>query len=306
MPEAVHFDTNYGSMGDAPVADREGTCPFMRSFMNTADSYAGVAGVVLTTMCDQIRRAKDLLDLKSSMPTFLMNLPATWQTAHTHQLYFSELKRLGRFLASIGGEPPTRELLCNTMDKYDKARKLIRSLGGQLTGRQLLTTILKFHNTGRVSLQPANTPTTEKISVAFVGGPLSIQDCSLFDYVEEFGGRVALDATETGERTMPAPFDRGRLRDNPLMELTDAYFGTIPDVFRRPDSALYKWLQQEIRAREIRGVVLLRYVWCDLWHAESHRMKEWLDVPFLDIDMNEEHPEVRNRTRIQAFMESIA
>jgi hypothetical protein len=57
----------------------------------------------------------------------------------------------------------------------------------------------------------------------------------LFDLVEEAGGRIALDATETGRRGQPRPFDRRRIAEEPLMELADAYLG-IADASRRPNS----------------------------------------------------------------------
>ena len=61
-------------------------------------------------------------------------------------------------------------------------------------------------------------------------------DYAFFDLVERAGGRVVLDATEGGERTLPRPFDPARLAADPFEELADAYFDAIPDAFRRPNS----------------------------------------------------------------------
>ena len=97
---------------------------------------------------------------------------------------------------------------------------------------------------------------------------MSPADESLLDLIETVGGRVVLDATETGERTLPAPFRVERLEADPLDELVAAYFDAIPDVFRRPNDRLYAWLGQEVAARDVRGLLVRRYVWCDLWHAE--------------------------------------
>ena len=54
-------------------------------------------------------------------------------------------------------------------------------------------------------------------------------DYIIFDLIEQLGGRVVLDGTEGGERTMPARFDPERVREDPLGELVRAYFDTIPD-----------------------------------------------------------------------------
>ena len=89
------------------------------------------------------------------------------------------------------------------------------------------------------------------IPLAVLGGPLLETDCAFFDLVEHAGGRVVLDATEGGERTLPRPFDPARLAADPLEELADAYFDGIPDAFRRPNSRLYEWLGRELAARQV-------------------------------------------------------
>jgi benzoyl-CoA reductase/2-hydroxyglutaryl-CoA dehydratase subunit BcrC/BadD/HgdB len=126
----------------------------------------------------------------------------------------------------------------------------------------------------------------------------------LYDEIERGGARIVLDATETGERTLPAPFDRERLRNDPLEELARAYFQHIPDVFRRPNERLYEWLATELSARRVQGILLLRCVWCDLWHAEAARLKERLNLPVLELEpsgMAAETP--RTQVRVQALLE---
>jgi benzoyl-CoA reductase/2-hydroxyglutaryl-CoA dehydratase subunit BcrC/BadD/HgdB len=134
------------------------------------------------------------------------------------------------------------------------------------------------------------------------------QDDVIFDWVAQAGGRVVLDATEGGERTLPDKFDAARVRRAPLAELTRAYFEHIPDAFRRPNTALYEWLGERVRERAVRGIVLRRYLWCDLWHAERERFRQWSPVPVLDLDMDREDDGARSRTlgRLEAFLETLA
>jgi benzoyl-CoA reductase/2-hydroxyglutaryl-CoA dehydratase subunit BcrC/BadD/HgdB len=127
----------------------------------------------------------------------------------------------------------------------------------------------------------------------------------LIDMLRKAGGRIVLDGTDTGERTMPAGFDAHRIQVNPLEELARAYFMHIPDVFRRPNEALFDWLKKEIYSRSVDGMVLLRYVWCDKWHAEVKRLRETFEIPLLDIDLDGADPSGRNATRIQAFIEAL-
>jgi benzoyl-CoA reductase/2-hydroxyglutaryl-CoA dehydratase subunit BcrC/BadD/HgdB len=140
-----------------------------------------------------------------------------------------------------------------------------------------------------------------------VGGPLVEKDFDLFDFVERCGGRVALDASEGGTRLLPADFDQQQLADDPLAELARAYFDAIPDVFRRPNDALFTWLGPQMAERGVRGLLFRRYVWCDLWHAELHRFRQWSPVPVLEIDVHHDDQGVPPRIagRVEAFLEML-
>jgi benzoyl-CoA reductase/2-hydroxyglutaryl-CoA dehydratase subunit BcrC/BadD/HgdB len=132
------------------------------------------------------------------------------------------------------------------------------------------------------------------------------RDYDLVDWIERAGGRIVLNATEWGERTLPRPFHRARVRNGPFEELADAYFA-IPDVFRRPNDSCHEYLRREMTARQVRGVVFRRYVWCDLWHAELARLKAWSPVPVLDLDVGQSESSAEGRTvgRIEAFLETL-
>ena len=112
---------------------------------------------------------------------------------------------------------------------------------------------------------------------------------------------------EGGERTLPRPFDLERMANDPMQEMAGAYFDWIPDMFRRPNTKLYEWLGREIAAREVRGIIFRRYVWCDLWHAELQRLIEWSPVPVLGIDAGPDDISAPNRVqgRIEAFLEML-
>lgn len=286
-----------------------GVCPFARAFINLAISDVEAAGVIVTTVCDQMRRAAEIIALHTRTRVFLLNVPSTWETVGAQKLYLSELERLGRFLTRLGGEPPSDGRLAQAMRKYDGMRTKVKDARGTLSPRAYSEMIARFHRDASNAECPTG-PTAasghDRIPLAFVGGPLLVEHFRFFDLIEASGGHVALDATETGERTLPARFDRRRLSEDPLSELADAYFGTIPDVARRPNSELYRWLKRELAEREVRGIIYVRYLWCDLWHAEAQRMKEWLGLPFFDLDITEDtSDEGRRLTRFGAFMEML-
>lgn len=285
-----------------------GMCAYAQAFIQEAVSDTQASAVVVTTACDQMRRGSELIARQRNMPLFLMNVPSTWTTVAAQELYRNELERLGRFMCSLGGEHPSKDRLAAVMMDYDSRRSAVREARRYLCPRHYSETIAAFHRDG------VNAPTTAStgksvagVPLAVVGGPLVQKDFWLFEVVEQAGGRVVLDATETGERSMPPPFDHQAVQNDPFMELTCAYFAGIPDAFRRPNSGFYKWLKQELQDRGVRGIIFRRHVWCDTWHAELRRLEEWADMPVIDIDGSNDDEGTRNRltTRVQALLEVL-
>jgi len=295
---------------DSALTRTEGVCPFVRSFIGEAMNNNRAAGVVVTTVCDQMRRAFDILVRKCDLPAFLMNVPNTWQNLESQKLYIDELKRLSRFMVRLGGKSPSNEKLTAIMLEYDAARASVLSARDYLSAGRYAKAIAALGRNGpdkTIDYVTAAHPTIGGVRLAMIGGPLMKQDFVLFEIIEQSGGRIVLDATETGERGLCGPFDRRRLHDEPLMELADAYFGGIRDISRRPNSELYKWLKRELASRQVQGIVFRRYLWCDMWHAELRRLKDFSDLPVLDIDTAGDNEMERQRTtnRIRAFMEML-
>jgi benzoyl-CoA reductase/2-hydroxyglutaryl-CoA dehydratase subunit BcrC/BadD/HgdB len=237
----------------------------------------------MTTTCDQMRRAFDVVAERATVRVFLMNVPRTWKTVTARRLYLGELERLSDFLVHVGGTKPTNDYLAEVMrgDRWAEAHPTA-------------------YPTGHPTTHPA-------LPVALVGGPMRREDLALFDLIQEYGGFVALDATEGGEAGRPRPFDRRRLGDEPFLELADAYFDGIADLSRRPNDGFYEWLCRLLRERDIRGAIVHRYPWCDLWHAEVERIRQSTGLPVLDLDAGgDDTPDNgRRRTRIGAFMEML-
>jgi benzoyl-CoA reductase/2-hydroxyglutaryl-CoA dehydratase subunit BcrC/BadD/HgdB len=265
------------------------------------------SGLVLATTCDQMRYVAAMLEQRGDRPIFLLNLPSTWQTPAARQLYLDELRRLGRFLVRLGGKAPSDEELTGVMLASNRAREEDRKNSRGPTARRKLSRWGDSCTVAPGGGSATATPTAPGIPLAILGGPLLETDCEFFALVERAGGRIVLDATEHGERTLPRPFDPSRLAADPLAELADAYFDTIPDAFQRPDTRLYEWLGRELAARQVRGIILHRYLWCDLWHAESQRLKQWSPTPVLELDVGPDDTAAPNRIqgRIEAFLEML-
>ena len=289
--------------GGAPA----GVCPYAWAFTRVLCLEESAEGIVVTTACDQMRRACEWIRRDGTLPVFLMNVPSTWETVTAWRMYVSELRRLGRFLVRLGGKEPTSDELAAVMRRFDEDRAALRAARGRLSARRYSQAIAAFHREGVLDLECVERAGQARgVGVGVVGGPLLPHDLKLFDLIEQSGGTVVLDGTTSGERTMPAPFDRRAMQDDPFMTLVDAYFGSIPDAFRRPNSLLYQWLEREADRRDVRGIILHYYTWCDTWHAELGRLKEWSRVPVLAIASDaEEQIAGHTASRVEAFVEML-
>lgn len=283
----------------------QGVCPFAQAFMEDLAQHE-YAAAVLTTTCDQMRRAPENQIAPPRCPMFLMNVPAT-QSQNAKQLYLDELRRLGEFLVEQGGTAPSHEHLSSIMRQYDLARHELRNREQQLTARGLVESLFSVGSSNGLCLRQSSIVNRQSaICLALVGGPLTEEDLALLDLVEDHGGRVVLNATECGTRTLPASFDPEAMRRSPLAELARAYFDVIPDAFRRPDDLLYEYLRRELAGRDVQGIVLVRQVWCDLWHAQAQRVRGELGLPLLDLDISCGGAAGASlATRVGAFLEAL-
>jgi hypothetical protein len=322
--------------GRMATAVGRGICPYAGALIDAALAGLGAAALVLSTTCDQMRYAAAMVETRGGhdrpagaldahgheahaaedrCPVFLLNVPSMWETAAVRELYRSELRRLGRFLTGLGGSAPADAELAGLMLDYERARRNVYEAAASLSGRQFAEALAELHGApfdvlnNRGLTAPGKTVrNSAAVPLAMLGGPLLEPDYELFDLVERSGGRVVLDATEGGERTMPRRFDPARIAADPLAELADAYFDGIADVFRRPNTGFYEWLGCQLSARSVRGIIFRRFAWCDLWHAELQRVRQWTRLPVLDIDAGPDDTAAARRTegRIEAFLEMLA
>lgn len=262
-----------GGTGDDGLP-AEGICAYARCWMRAALAEPDAAGIVVARTCDQMRRIFEILHAQSRVPCLLFDLPATWQSAQARRQYAGELERLGRFLLDLGGRRPSEPDLREAMSQP----KAGRAPGPDAAGSPL-------------------------IPLALAGAHPIAEDALWLRMCEERAGRIVIDLTlPEGPR-----FDR-RAAGDPFEELADGCFDAIEEIFQRPNSRFYRRLDRELRRAAVKGLVIRRYLWCDLWHAEIERLRQWAPVPVLDLEMSGGVEADRHRlsTRIQSFMEMVA
>ena len=137
------------------------------------------------------------------------------------RLFESELDRLGRFLIGIGGRAPRQGELEALISQSDERRARLLSAAAQLPARQFAEAVARFHWDGEVRL-PGEAATGGEVGedagrwgrgltvepgavpIVLVGGPLPRGQWRLLDALEVAGASVVLNATESGERGLPA------------------------------------------------------------------------------------------------------
>ncbi len=269
----------------------DGVCTYALAFANALAAEEGDA-IIFTTLCDQMRRIAELVPQFDRRPVFLLNVPKTWQNAAAYELYKDELRRLGRFLQSVGGREPSNEQIATVAMQFDVERAAGRSA-------RMANPVAPCGGGDSGKSQP-RTP------LALVGGPMMAEDAWLYEYVAASGGQIVLDATETGELGLPAPLDRRHLHDEPLDEIATAYFTGVQHPARRPNSEFYRWLKTRLDATGARGILLRRHTWCDIWHAEAQRIREWSQLPMAEIDSAAPGPaRTRCQSRLAPLLEML-
>ena len=279
-----------------------GVCPFAEATARLAENETGSA-IVFTTACDQLRRTFDTLPVTTPPRAFLFNLPATWQTPTARLMYRAELVRLGRFLVELGGLAPTPETLRLECVRHGEARERLFEAAPTAGARDLAEALTHFQREGKVRLPPQATAKCGTIPLAIVGGPLPAAYWGVLDAIENAGGSFTLNATEAGERTLwKTPDPAG----DPFEALITSYCANLVDVFQRPNTRLYSWLEERLRARRVRGIVLWHFTGCDLWRAEAQRMRDVFRLPVLVLEADEAQRRTpRDLGRIQAFIETL-
>ena len=86
-----------------------------------------------------------------------------------------------------------------------------------------------------------------------------------------------------------------------------AYFDTSPTPSAGPTRCCTSGCGEHLAERAVRRIIVVRYVWCDLWHAEVGRLQESLSACrwWSSTSAAATSGLARIRTRIEALLEML-
>jgi len=269
-PVPVYDSTDLPKVS-SETAFKEGRCPWSHIFAQYA-ADRDFDAIILTTTCDQMRRSAEAISADTSTPVFVMTVPST-ASASALRLYNMEITRLSAFLSRISGTAATSTTLCEAIKR---------------------------------SRPPTSLRRDGNIPICLLGSHLPIPFDDLDAIIGRTGGYIAVNGLETADRCTPdlSKFRAGGGPDEIIAYIADAYFNSIRDVFRRPNSDFYRWIALQIKKEMPKGILLVRNSWCDQWAIEAIRLRNWSKLPTLELEFTSNAISMSAISRTEAFMET--
>ncbi|MFZ5596422.1 MAG: 2-hydroxyacyl-CoA dehydratase subunit D [Bacillota bacterium] len=298
------------------------SCSLVRGCLAMAlqGSLKGLAGVGFAHTCDAMQCLGGIWEeIMGSDRTVTVVPPVMLNASGSHKYFRAEFEKLLAKLGRISGSNPGPEEINRAISLCDRIRELVTRLdelrpglpsglvsavmrAGQLMPRDEYATALEsaLGVLGKMAGEPAG---RQRILVT---GAIMEND-SLFNMIEDLGGRVVADDTCTGYRHYTG--QSGRDGGDPVDALVRRYTGIAPCPCRnRGLEERTDYLESLAGKRKARGAVLVIRKYCDPHAWDAVALAERLRSSGLKVLVLElEGAEVsgQERTRLQAFLESI-
>lgn len=303
-------------------------CSFPRHCFNQAllGEYDFLAGLVTFNSCDSLRRIYDhwIKELKTPFVK-LLHLP---KKADPPQVKFfrDELAELKGQIESHFGAAITDDRLRDAIRLHNQTRRLLRQLyelrksdHPPITGAETLavtvagTAMPKARFNALLANLLAELGNGRRIPehrarLMIVGSELD--DPGYLEIIESQGGLVVTDSLCFGSRLL-----WNEVREDaadPLAALAQYYIADRPTCPRVATGYAGRlgFLTDLVRDFRVDGIILERLAFCDLWGFEGYSLHEDFKsrgLPFLVVEREyQQHASGQLRTRVQAFLESIA
>ena len=273
-PVPVYDFTEIQDEGLAQVFT-EGRCPWSQIFSQYSAS-ASCDVIILATTCDQMRRSAETIT--TDTPVFVLNVPTT-NSPQALRFYQAEVGRLASCLTGISGIEPTSKSLEEAISDFNA---------------------------------PGPSPATESIDdgsstpLCLLGSHLPMSFSGFSNILSDAGGTIVINGLESGPACTPnlMPATIGDAPEAVVAHLSETYFTSISDIFRRPNDEFYGWLAAELKRQQAKGVLIVKNSWCDQWTVETVRLREWCEIPVLELEFTSSTLSMSALARMEAFIET--
>ncbi len=302
---------------------RADACSFCNACMGNfelAPAYKQVDAVVSVNTCDMMRRLPESIERHFGIPVFQIYMPRTSEPLpHRIAEFRRQLGRLAEEQCRLTGSVVGDARLKSEIAAFDRLRGMLRQAsdtrrmnGPLLSGGTMLDLAATAWLLGPVKaislieevlrmVAARPRPEGRRPRLILGGSMLTEDDRWLLDLIEEKAD-IVTDILCTGTRWFAedVPADGA-----PLDRLARFYFSR-PCMHRRPNTDMYKYVQELARDFRVQGLVYKTLLYCDPWNFEARRLQEALGVPMLHLDTDysiENREQVR--TRVEAFLETL-
>lgn len=255
--------------GDFCTAQTEGICFAVEAFLTGLKKQTSPYAVIFTTLCDQMRRAYDLYQANGGKNGFLLNVPVT-TGPDAVALFTEELRQMEQFLCRLSGHAAQ-------FDTIKTDAPLSQSSESQRNGRA---------------------------KIALIGGPVFACQLAALEHSLGNRGAIVLNAAENVIGEYRRPLNPAALKIDLYVELAAAYLQTTPSIRTRPGHLFYQWLQTQLQATPVDGIILLRHPFCDHWRGAEYELRKRPLPPVLAVEWNGS-PQAAALSRLEAFLEML-
>lgn len=254
---------------DFCTAQTEGICFAVEVFLTGLKKQTQPYAVIFTTLCDQMRRVYDVYQANGGKNGFLLNVPVT-TGPDAVALFAEELRQMAQFLCRLSGHAARFDTI-----KTDAAH---------------------WKNP-----MPHN---YRRAKIALIGGP--VYACQLAALEQSLGNRgiIVLNAAENAVEQFRRALNPEAMKTDPYVELAAAYLQTTPSIRTRPGHRFYEWLETQLQATVVDGIILLRHPFCDHWRGVEHQLRRRPLPPVLAIEWNGSS-QAAALSRLEAFLEML-
>jgi len=320
-------------LGGVYEAEREGErllktdgCPFCKSAIGYRyledPLYSSVTHIISATTCDQKRRMAELWNTHFHVPVYVYNIPKRWNCENSRQLFMRETEWIRSEMESLTGTSLRMRDLEAIIRKYNQARRMLKQLDQlQRTREQKLTCTemaeIVHHfafldidvYTGIlatiISEVNSRSPVAAQNSmrIALGGSILAHGDYAIINLLEKRGAHVVGDYIYN---LFGAYCDEVEESGDPWANLCESYRLRSMSAIYRPIERYYNCVKGRIEELRADAVVYKTLKFCDIYSAETMRMKKEIGLPFLRIDSTYSIGEMGQiETRIEAFLEML-